>query len=90
MALKYRNETLELCCASGKVKFAPLVLPPVPLRPLISGTRTDFNYFLTQIQKYYCFNHVWLSERFILAAKNIDVNEFNLKIQNEIFEELKA
>lgn len=85
MALKYRNETLELCCASGKVKFAPLVLPPVPLRPLISGTRTDFNYFLTQIQKCYNFNHVLYWQQ-----KNIDVNEFNLKIQNEIFEELKA
>ena len=27
-------------------------------------------------------NHEWLAERAILAAKNVDVNELNLKIQN--------
>ena len=29
-------------------------------------------------------NHQWLSERAILAAKNIDVNEINFNIQNQI------
>lgn len=29
-------------------------------------------------------NHQWLSERAILAAKNIDVNAINITIQNEI------
>lgn len=29
-------------------------------------------------------NHNWLSERAILAAKNIDVNELNFKIQEQI------
>ncbi|CAH1113447.1 unnamed protein product [Psylliodes chrysocephalus] len=29
-------------------------------------------------------NHVWLSERVILAAKNVDVNEMNFQIQNNI------
>jgi hypothetical protein len=27
-------------------------------------------------------NHEWLTEKAILAAKNVDVNELNLKIQN--------
>jgi hypothetical protein len=27
-------------------------------------------------------NHEWLAERTILAAKNVDVDEFNLKIQH--------
>jgi hypothetical protein len=27
-------------------------------------------------------NHEWLAERTILATKNVDVNELNLKIQN--------
>jgi hypothetical protein len=27
-------------------------------------------------------NHEWLAERAILAAKNVDVNELNLKIQH--------
>lgn len=33
-------------------------------------------------------NHVWLSERVILAAKNIDVNEMNFQIQGKIAGEL--
>lgn len=33
-------------------------------------------------------NHDWLSERVILAAKNVDVNEINFHIQNEIAGEL--
>lgn len=34
-------------------------------------------------------NHVWLSERVILAAKNVDVNEMNFQIQEKIAGELK-
>ncbi|KAJ8896515.1 hypothetical protein PR048_001859, partial [Dryococelus australis] len=34
--------------------------------------------------------HIWLSERAILAAKNVDVNELNFKIQNEIAGELRT
>jgi hypothetical protein len=33
-------------------------------------------------------DHVWLSERVILTAKNIDVNENNFQIQNKIAGEL--
>lgn len=33
-------------------------------------------------------NHVWLSERAILAAKNIDVDELSFKLQSEIAGEL--
>jgi ATP-dependent DNA helicase PIF1 len=33
-------------------------------------------------------NHEWLAERAILAAKNVDVNEFNLKIQHLLPEDL--
>jgi hypothetical protein len=35
-------------------------------------------------------NHVWLSERVILAAKNTDVNEMNFQIQNSIVGELMS
>lgn len=44
-ALKYRNETPGLCCASRKVKLAPLVPPPEPLHSLVSGTGTDSTHF---------------------------------------------
>ncbi|GBP20086.1 ATP-dependent DNA helicase PIF1 [Eumeta japonica] len=33
-------------------------------------------------------DHVWMSDRVILAAKNIDVNEMNFQIQNKITGEL--
>jgi len=33
-------------------------------------------------------DHVWLSERVMLATKNVDVNEMNFQIQNEIAGEL--
>uniref|UniRef100_A0A2S2Q5R1 DNA helicase Pif1-like 2B domain-containing protein n=1 Tax=Sipha flava TaxID=143950 RepID=A0A2S2Q5R1_9HEMI len=33
-------------------------------------------------------DHVWLSERVILAAQNVDVNEINFQIQNKIAGEL--
>ena len=33
-------------------------------------------------------NHVWLSERVILAAKNVDVKEMHFQIQNKIADEL--
>uniref|UniRef100_A0A8D8T3L0 ATP-dependent DNA helicase n=1 Tax=Cacopsylla melanoneura TaxID=428564 RepID=A0A8D8T3L0_9HEMI len=33
-------------------------------------------------------NHAWLSERAILAAKNVDVSDLNMKIQEEIDSEL--
>jgi hypothetical protein len=29
-------------------------------------------------------DHVWLSERVILAAQNVDVNEINFQIQNKM------
>ena len=29
-------------------------------------------------------NHVWLAERFILAAKNVDVDDLNFKIQQSL------
>lgn len=35
-------------------------------------------------------NHLWLSERAILATKNIDVEELKFKIQCEIVGELMA
>lgn len=49
-ALKYRNETPGVCCASHKVKLIPLIPPPEPLRSLLSGTGAHSKYFLTQIQ----------------------------------------
>lgn len=53
----------------------------------LMATRDELikNVFLNIEQNY--TDHQWLSERAILAAKNIDVNEINFKIQNMISSE---
>ncbi|XP_060874369.1 ATP-dependent DNA helicase pif1-like [Metopolophium dirhodum] len=37
-ALKFKRETVGLCCASGKVKLDPLLTPPQPLKTLFDGS----------------------------------------------------
>lgn len=50
------GESIGLCCTGGKVKLPQLVLPPDPLRSLVSGMGNDSKHFLANIQKYYsCF-----------------------------------
>lgn len=51
-ALKFRNESPGLCCASGKIKLAPLNSPPEPLNSLVLGSGIHSTHFLTNIQKY--------------------------------------
>lgn len=51
-ALKYTGESTGLCCAGGKVKLPQLVLPPDPLRSLVSGIGNNSKHFLANIQKY--------------------------------------
>lgn len=44
-ALKYRNETAGICCASGKVVLSPLPAPPEPLLSLLNGNSDDNSCF---------------------------------------------
>ena len=48
---------------------------------------SGYNTFPTNFCRFYK-NHVWLSERVILTAKKVDVNERNFQIQNKIAGEL--
>lgn len=51
-ALKFKNETPGMCCASGKVKLPILNCPPEPLRSLVSGLTSSSKHFLSKIQTY--------------------------------------
>ncbi|XP_058449412.1 uncharacterized protein LOC131429355 [Malaya genurostris] len=56
-ALKFKNETSGLCCASGKVKLIKLNSPPEPLRSLVAGSQSSSKHFLENIQAYNsCFH----------------------------------
>ena len=51
-ALKFKNETLGMCCAGGKVKLPDLHSPPEPLSTLVSGDTSQSKHFLANIRKY--------------------------------------
>ncbi|KAL4119559.1 hypothetical protein QTP88_012364 [Uroleucon formosanum] len=51
-ALKFKRETVVLCCASGKVKLDPLLTPPQPLKTLFDGSDPDSSHFLQHILEY--------------------------------------
>ena len=51
-AFKYVNESIGLCCASGKVRLPLLLPPPEPLASLISGQHPRSTHFLQNIQHY--------------------------------------
>lgn len=51
-AVKFKNETLGLCCLNGKIVLPPLNAPIGILRALVSGTTAESKHFLDKIQTY--------------------------------------
>ncbi|XP_050058775.1 uncharacterized protein LOC126550749 [Aphis gossypii] len=51
-AVKFKRETVGLCCASGKVKLDPLLTPPQPLKTLFDGSDPDSSHFLQHILEF--------------------------------------
>lgn len=51
-ALKFKNETVGMCCLSGKVKLPELRAPPEPLKSLLNGAHPLSNQFLMKIRYY--------------------------------------
>ncbi|XP_025406670.1 uncharacterized protein LOC112680704 [Sipha flava] len=51
-AVKFKRETVGLCCASRKVKLDPLLTPPQPLKTLFDGSDPDSSHFLQHILEY--------------------------------------
>ena len=44
--LKFSNEAMGMCCASGKVVLSPLPTPQEPLKLLLAGESDDSKLFL--------------------------------------------
>ena len=51
-ALKWKDESLSMCCQQGKVKLAEIIAPPEPLLSLLSGQHPNSKHFLKNIRKY--------------------------------------
>jgi hypothetical protein len=68
------NSTFKI---KGQIYHKVDSLLPMPKEPL----KFLQIYFFADVHTQY-INHEWLVERAILAAKNVDVNELNLKIQH--------
>lgn len=55
-ALKFKNETVGMCCCSGKVDLPKLNPPPEPLKTLMKGETAESKLFLKKIRKFnQCF-----------------------------------
>lgn len=91
-ALKFRGETLGMCCVSGKIKLPPLPHPPQELNELLSGNNERSNHFLKNISRYNsCFQMTSFGATTIVqdnfmptfkvissnGLNNIPVKEFN-------------
>jgi hypothetical protein len=54
---------------------------PIQFYTIIDSQDALINQIFPNVHRQYT-NHEWLAERAILAAKNMDVNELNLKVQH--------
>lgn len=86
-ALKFKNETIGMCCSSGKVVLPILNLPPDPLKSLMSGTNEESKLFLSKIRK---FNNCFQMTSFAAnIVSNTDAQGRNFastfKIQGQIY-----
>lgn len=86
-ALKFRNESLGMCCASGKVVLIPLSSPPEPLKSLLSGQSDDSKLFLRKIRKLNsCFQMTSFGANKICDLSSDGRNwESTFKIQGQVY-----
>ncbi|GFW44654.1 uncharacterized protein TNCV_4481991 [Trichonephila clavipes] len=81
-ALKFKNETRGMCCASGKVKLPELHSPPEPLSTFLSAVTRVSKHFLENIRKYNsCFQMT------SFGATNIVRENYmpSLRVQGQIY-----
>ncbi|XP_025407422.1 uncharacterized protein LOC112681377 [Sipha flava] len=89
-ALKFRNETIGMCCASGKVVLAPLPIPPEPLKSFLAGESDDSKLFLRKTRKFNsCFQMTSFGATKICDLTS-DGNNFvtTFKIQGQVYHKI--
>ncbi|XP_055924693.1 uncharacterized protein LOC129956776 [Argiope bruennichi] len=89
-ALKFRNETPGMCCASGKVVLSPLPTPPEPLLSLLAGESDDSKLFLRKIRKFNsCFQMTSFGATKICdLASNGRNFETTFKVQGQVYHKI--
>ncbi|XP_055924623.1 uncharacterized protein LOC129956714 [Argiope bruennichi] len=89
-ALKFRNETPGMCCASGKVVLSPLPTPPEPLLSLLAGESDDSKLFLRKIRKFNsCFQMTSFGATKICdIASNGRNFETTFKVQGQVYHKI--
>ncbi|XP_063980943.1 uncharacterized protein LOC135164482 [Diachasmimorpha longicaudata] len=89
-ALKLRNETPGMCCASGKVVLSPLPTPPEPLLSLLGGDSDDSKLFLRKIRKFNsCFKMTSFGATKICDFASDRRNfETTFKIQDHVYHQI--
>jgi hypothetical protein len=87
-ALKFKNETAGMCCASGKVQLPAIETPPEPLNGLLIGTDPDSNLFLKSIRTFNsCFQMTSFGATKIVKNSAVNGQQFNstFKIKGQIY-----
>ncbi|XP_076290998.1 uncharacterized protein LOC143214169 [Lasioglossum baleicum] len=51
-ALKWKGETVGMCCSSGKVRLPLIQSPPEPLNSLLTGDRPESRHFFKKVHSY--------------------------------------
>lgn len=85
-ALKFKNESIGMCCSNGKVKLPPLNEPLEPLRSYVSGIDNLSKHFLELIRQY---NSVFQMTSFG-ASKIPHDNGFmpTFKVQGQVYHKI--
>ena len=81
-AQSFKNETVGLCCKSGKIRLPQLEVPPNPLYSLIFDSTPQSKQFLPNVRKYNgCFQMT------SFGAKNVLGDGFvsTFKIQGQVY-----
>ncbi|KAL4104808.1 hypothetical protein QTP88_020084 [Uroleucon formosanum] len=90
-ALKFKRETVGLCCASGKVKLDPLLTPPQPLKTLFDGSDPDSSHFLQHILEYNnCFRMTSFGANIIREGGFMPTCKGAQQLKRRIIEQLQA
>lgn len=89
-ALKFRNETPGMCCASGKVVLSPLPTPPEPLKSLLSGISNESKLFLRKTRKFNsCFQMTSFGASKVCDLSSDGRNfETTFKIQGQVYHKI--
>lgn len=89
-ALKFKNETPGLCCASGKVLLPVLHTPPEPLQSLLAGLTADSKLFLRKVRKFNsCFQMSSFEATKVITNTNDGQNfQSTFKIQGQVYHQM--